>query len=113
MILLSAQSKILLAPSPQDFRKGIDGFAALCRTQLDQDPRSGLFFVFINRSRTMIRLLAYDGNGFWLMTKRLSKGKYSHWPPGDHSATPYQAKQLRLLLQNNVTAEYIPNKANK
>jgi len=113
MILLSAQSKILLAPSPQDFRKGIDGFAALCRNQLGQDPRSGLFFVFINRSKTMIRLLAYDGNGFWLMTKRLSKGKYRHWPQAEQEATPYQAKELRLLLQNNVTAEFISNKSNK
>lgn len=110
MILLSAQSKILLAPSPQDFRKGIDGFAALCRHQLDQDPRNGVFFVFINRSKTMIRLLAYDNNGFWLMTKRLSKGRYHHWPQAGQLATPYQAKHLRLLLQNNKDAEFISNK---
>ncbi len=113
MILLTAQSKILLSPSPQDFRKGIDGFAALCRNQLNQDPRSGLFFVFINRSKTMIRLLAYDGAGFWLMTKRLSKGQYRHWPQGEHAATFYQAKQLRGGVQNSETTEFFTHKSNK
>ncbi len=114
MIQLSADTKILLAPSPQDFRKGIDGFAALCRQQLKQDPQSGLIFVFINRSKTMVRLLAYDDNGFWLMTKRLSKGKYINWPSGDQPITTFHAKQLRLLLKNCAVTEAITNQqANK
>jgi transposase len=39
-------------------------------------PRSGTLFVFINRNKTMVRSLIYDGTGFWLMTKRLSKGRF-------------------------------------
>lgn len=69
---------ILQAINPADFRCGIDGFVAICRRQLAQDPRSGILFVFINRNKTMIRALSYDGTGFWLMTKRLSKGKFAH-----------------------------------
>jgi len=101
MIALSADSKILVATEPADFRKGIDGIAALCRGQLKQNARSGTLFVFINRSKTMIRILAYDGNGFWLLTKRLSKGKFQDWPRGQSDINPMTAKQLRILLSGN------------
>ena len=110
MIQLNHQTRILLATQTADFRKGIDGLAAICRLVLEQDPRSGTYFVFINRSRTMIRVLAYDGTGFWLMTKRLSKGKYGHWPQSNQPVAPQQAKQLRQLLQNSVATEFITNK---
>jgi len=98
MILLTANTPILLAINPVDFRCGIDGFVAICRRQLAQDPRSGILFVFINRNKTMIRALSYDGTGFWLMTKRLSKGKFEHWPSAKEAITSMQAKDLRLLL---------------
>jgi len=98
MILLTTNTPILLAIQPADFRCGIDGFVAICRRQLAQDPRSGILFVFINRNKTMIRALSYDGTGFWLMTKRLSKGKFAHWPSGKKAITAMQAKDLRLLL---------------
>ncbi|HEY5715023.1 MAG TPA: IS66 family insertion sequence element accessory protein TnpB [Psychromonas sp.] len=98
MIHLTADTQILLATQPADFRQGIDGLAAVCRSRLLGDPRSGILFVFINRSKTMIRTLAYDGTGFWLMTKRLSAGKFPHWPTSDKVICPMQAKQLRQLL---------------
>ncbi|WP_051303398.1 IS66 family insertion sequence element accessory protein TnpB [Psychromonas aquimarina] len=90
MILLTANTSILLAVQPADFRCGIDGFAAICHRQLAQDPRSGTLFVFINRNKTMLRALNYDGMVFWLMTKRLSKGKIS-LPTAKEAVTPMQA----------------------
>lgn len=98
MIHLTAQTPILIATAPADFRMGIDGLAARCRSKLSHEPRSGVLFVFINRNKTMIRTLAYDGNGFWLMTKRLSKGKFQSWPKADLPVHPFEAKQLRQLL---------------
>jgi hypothetical protein len=100
MIQLSASSQLLIATSAQDFRKGIDGFASLCRHEFNRNPQDSTVFVFINRSKTMIRLLAYDRNGYWLMTKRLSKGKFKHWPKAAQSISPLLAKELRLLLRN-------------
>ena len=88
----------MLATQPADFRMGIDGLAALCRSRLTHDPRCGILFVFINRNKTMIRTLAYDGNGFWLMTKRLSKGKFQCWPNANSVVQPFEAKLLRQLL---------------
>ena len=101
MIQLTAQTTILLATQPADFRCGIDGFAARCRLKLGQQPMNGTLFVFINRYHTMIRALSYDGSGFWLMTKRLSKGKFEHWPRSNESVSSVQAIQLRALLREN------------
>ena len=66
MLQLSPQSRIFLATQPVDFRKGIDSLAAVCRQVLDQQPLSGAVFVFRNRSATALKLLFYDGQGFWL-----------------------------------------------
>jgi len=99
MIHLTADTKILLATKPADFRCGIDGFASLCRHQLKQEPRSGTLFVFTNRRRTMLKALCYDGSGFWLMSKRLSKGRFQDWPSHrQDGVTHLAAKQLKALL---------------
>jgi transposase len=58
-----------------DFRRGMDGLVALWQHALQQNPRSGTLYVFINRRATMLRILAYEQNGYWLMTKRLSQGR--------------------------------------
>ena len=105
MILLHANTSILLAIHPIDFRKGIDGIVAICQStrsynfpKTSCNPRSGTLFVFINRHRTMVRSLAYDGNGYWLMTKRLSTGTFPGWPKGHGMVKPMVAKRLRMLL---------------
>ena len=98
MILLTHQTPILLGVAPADFRKGIDGFVALCTATLGSAPRDGTVLVFTNRARTMLRALSYDGNGYWLMTKRLSQGRFSGWPTGDQPMTPASARQLRQLI---------------
>lgn len=80
MLYLTQETSILLAIEPVNFRGQIDYLVALCERQLSQAPRSGQWFVFINRAHTMIRILCYDENGYWLATKRLSRGRYSLWP---------------------------------
>jgi len=66
MIQVTAQTRILVAVEPVDFRKGIDGLAQLCKTVFGKDPFSGTMFVFHNRRSTSIKILYYDGQGFWL-----------------------------------------------
>ena len=80
MIQITPQMRILVAIDPQDFRKGIDGLARICRDVLEADPFSGWLFVFRNRRQTALRILCYDGQGFWLAHKRLSRGKFRWWP---------------------------------
>lgn len=101
MIQIVPQMRILLAVEPADFRRGIDGLSQLCREVLQADPFSGCLFVFRNRSRKAIRVLAYDGQGYWLLTKRLSKGRFSWWPDGGEAGSRrLEAHELQLLLWN-------------
>jgi transposase len=98
MILLTHESRIQLGIQPADFRKGVDGFVSLCKNQLLLEPRDGSIFVFINRAGTMIRALSYDGTGYWLMTKRLSRGKFKHWPTGQGALSATSARELRQII---------------
>jgi transposase len=90
--------RILAAIEPVDGRKGIDSLAALCREKLQADPFSGFVFIFRSRRGTSIRILAYDGQGFWLAQKRLSKGRFVWWPGGSEPARALEAHQAQLLL---------------
>jgi len=94
--------------APQN-RKGIDALAQLCREKLDADPFSGCVFIFRTRRRTAIKLLAYDGQGFWMATKRLSQGRFQWWPTGAEPARTLRAHQAQLLLAaGNPDAEAPP-----
>lgn len=110
MIHMTSDTRILLATKPADFRKGIDGFDALCRVALEQDSRSGTHFVFINRGKTMVRILSYDGTGFWLMTKRLAKGKFQGWPKQGEVISHMTAIELSQLLKGSSKAQVILQK---
>ena len=98
MIQVTPQIRILVAVEAIDGRKGIDALAQLCREKLQTDPFSGYLFIFRTRRGTAIRVLQYDGQGFWLATKRLSKGRVKWWPAGDEAARVLQAHQAQLLL---------------
>ena len=86
MIQIAPQIRILVAVEAIDGRKGIDAIAQLCREKLNADPFSGYLFIFRTRRGTAIRVLQYDGQGFWLATKRLSKGRFKWWPTGTEAA---------------------------
>jgi len=99
MIQITPQMRVVVAIEPADFRKGIDGLARLCEDTLQQDPFSGWVFVFRNRKATALKVLVYDGQGFWLCYKRLSSGRFPWWPSGkDKAAKTLAAHQLQVLL---------------
>ncbi len=101
MIQITPQMRILVALEAVDGRKGIDSLARLCKDKLQADPFSGCLFVFRSRRGTTIRILVYDGQGFWLAQKRLSKGRFRWWPTGRdawEAAKAFEAHQLQVLL---------------
>jgi len=101
VIQVTPHMRILLAVAPVDFRKGIDGLAAICRKKLRQDPFAGHLFVFRNKKGTAIKLLLYDGQGFWLCQKRLSQGRFSWWPDkAGGTLTSLAVHELQVLLWN-------------
>jgi transposase len=99
MLQITPHMKILVAVEPADFRRGIDGLARLCQETLRHDPFVGAVFVFRNRRGTALKLLTYDGQGFWLCHKRLSQGRFPWWPSaGEDGAQRLAAHQLSVLL---------------
>jgi transposase len=98
MIQITAQMRVLVAIEPVDGRKGIDSLVQLCQNKLAEDPFSGCVFVFRSRSGSAIRLLTYDGQGYWLAQKRLSKGRFLWWPEATQPAKPLEAYEAQLLL---------------
>jgi transposase len=79
MIQIAPQLRILVAVEAVDFRNGIDGLARVYKEQMKMDPFSGCMFVFRSRRGTAIKILVYDGRGFWLCQKI-----YKHFYPGVH-----------------------------
>lgn len=109
LIQITPQLRILVAVEAIDGRKGIDSLAQLCREKLNADPFSGCLFIFRSRRGTAIKILAYDGQGFWLATKRLSQGRFRWWPAGAEPAQKLRAHQAQLLLAaGNPDAEAPP-----
>ena len=103
MIQLVPQLKILLACEPVDFRKGLDSLLALCKGPLEQDPFSGTLFVFRNRAGTALKLLVYDGTGYWLCLKRFSQGRLQWWPQSaDTPLHSLEARQFSVLLSHGL-----------
>ena len=100
MIQLTPQMRILVAVEAVDFRAGIDALARVCQERLQADPFCGWLFAFRNRACTAIKILVYDGQGFWLCQKRLSSGRFHFWPTSATGAAgqALQAHELQVLL---------------
>jgi transposase len=99
VIQITPQMRILVAVETADFRNGIDGLARVCKEVLKNDPFSGWLFVFRNRRRTAIKCLVYDSQGFWLMQKRLSSGRFRFWPEDATAVSKHlEAHELQVLL---------------
>ena len=105
MVQLTPQSRIFLATQPVDFRTGIDGLAAVCRQVLHAHPLSGAVLVFRNRSATALKLLFYDGQGFWLCTTRLSQGRFQWGPHTEGARIPLSARELLVLLWHGLPSQ--------
>jgi transposase len=95
VIQVIPQMRIWMAVEAVDFRRGIDGLSRVCREILRTDPFSGTLFVFRNKRATAIKLLVYDGQGFWLCQKRLSRGRFRWWPSD-------QVGKLKILMAHEL-----------
>ena len=100
MITVSPKHRIFLAIKPIDFRCGLNAIARLCQMKFHQDPLQGHYFIFRNKRKTDIKLLYYDSQGFCLFQKRLSAGKFIHWPTADNPMVTLTPAQLQVLLYN-------------
>lgn len=106
MITITPQQRLVLRIEPIDFRKGIDALIGLCR-KWTQNPYDGTVFAFRNRRGTSVKLLIYDGTGFWLATKRFSQGKLKYWPQSIQE--PVCATTMAIILNQGTPALMSPS----
>lgn len=100
MISFDKIKSIHLVHGATDLRKGIDGYASIIQDRCKLDPFEDALFLFINRQNNKLKCLYWDGNGFWLLYKRLDEGTFK-WLKGEDniSSISITHQQLRWLLE--------------
>ncbi len=98
MLVPPGPIRVLIATQPVDFRKGMNGLAALVREQLSADPFSGVIYVFRSRRADRVKLLFWDGSGVCLFAKRLEDGKF-RWPRVEDGVMRLSSAQLSALIE--------------
>ena len=93
---LEVEAVYLYVP-PVDMRKSINGLAVMVETALGLNPFAQALYVFCNRRRDKVKILAWDRSGFVLYYKRLEKERF-HWPRSGESRLMLSAQQLNWLL---------------
>jgi len=90
--------RVYLACGKTDMRKSINGLSAIVESSFKLDPFDDALFVFCNRKRDRVKILEWDGDGFWLYFKRLEKGHF-RWPAVGNDATmTLTGEELSILL---------------
>jgi len=97
MLSLGSATRVFLAVRPVDLRGSFNALNRLTCQVLDQDPLSGHWFVFTNRRRNRVKILCWDGSGFWVLAKRLEKGRLG-WPVSEHAGAVLRAEELTALV---------------
>lgn len=96
--MIPSPTRILVARDPVDFRKQIDGLAAVAEVHLGEEPLDGTLFVFRNRRATAMKLLMWTHGGFLLLYKKLEQGRFG-WPPLDADRGTLTQAELAALLE--------------
>lgn len=107
MLSIGPTTRVYLRPGRTDLRLGFDGLYQLVRTVMGEDPQSGSVFAFCNRSRTRLKLLAWDGDGLWVCAKRLESGTFT-WT-ADGPVDPITAAELWALVSGLQTSGWRRN----
>jgi transposase len=94
----TGQVRVLVASKPVDFRKGMDGLAALVKEQLRTDPFSGAVYVFRAKRADRVKLIWWDGSGLCFFAKRLEDGQF-RWPKIEDGVMRLTPAQLQALLE--------------
>ena len=96
--MIEVPSRILFAREPIDFRKQIDGLAAVCEQRLGEEPLDGTLFVFANRRGNGLKALIWTHGGFSMVYKKLEKGRF-RWPSSESDRVLLTRAELAALLE--------------
>lgn len=96
---LSASSGYHLYAKPSDMRKGFNALSGMVRNELERNPLSGEVFIFLNRRRTLIKLLVWDTTGYVIYYKRLEAGTFELPVIVDEKSITLTREKLMLILE--------------
>lgn len=94
---ISGNARLFLYCLPADMRKGFDGLGGLVINKLGQNPLSGDIFIFVNRTRTLVKILVWDQTGFTIWHKRLEQGTFE-MPQVEKSQLSVEITRQKLML---------------
>ena len=97
MLSLPSSVSIFLYTEPTDMRKSFDGLSGIVRSALGADPTDGSLFLFVNRRRDRLKILHFDGTGYWLYYKLLEAGTFEVSASKD-KCLQMDSTQLAMLL---------------
>jgi transposase len=98
MLDFSQDCTVYMACGVTDLRKSFHGLTAIVKLKFNLDPYSRCMFAFCNRNRSLIKILRWDGSGFWLLMKRIDKG-FFNWPNTPEEVKQISLKELRWITE--------------
>jgi transposase len=97
MLSIPPTVPIFVYTQPADLRKGFDGLSGIVRQEFRADPLDGSLFLFVNRRRDRLKILHFDGTGFWLYYKLLEAGTFEVIA-SEGKCAQLDSTQLAMLL---------------
>jgi len=97
MLSIPPTVSLFLYTEPTDMRKSFDGLSGIVRSELEADPTDGSLFLFINRRRDRMKILHFDGSGYWLYYKLLEAGTFEVIA-SERTCIQIDSTQLAMLL---------------
>jgi transposase len=97
MLSITGATRVFVAVVPIDLRGSFNALSGQVKQVLAQDPLSGHWFVFTNRRRNRLKILIWDGSGYWICAKRLERGRFT-WITGEHPSALLRPEELTALV---------------
>ncbi len=99
MLNITSHARIYAYTKPADMRKGFNGLSGIIRSEFQSDPTDGSLFLFVNRRRDRMKLLHFDGGGFWLYYRLFESGTFEQLvSKGDSCRLQIGSTELTMLL---------------
>lgn len=108
MIALGRRVQVWAYPRPADLRKGYNGLYGLVRNGLERDPMSGDVYLFLNRRRTSMKALVWDGTGLCIFMKRLERDRFAALWREDDAPLQLTASELALFVEGCSVVGHVP-----
>lgn len=96
-----------IQPGRTDMRKGAANLVVQIKEKMHLDPFTNSIFIFCGSGGKMIKVIIWDGNGFWLMSKKLVSGTFA-WPADENEAMKLKYEDIARLFSGEDIFRKLP-----